>query len=75
MSAGAAVYLGGNVFYLGRLGVHGRRWLAVMAAVCLVVAPVGHAVGALALVAALVLVLLLALWPSVRDQRVHQRVG
>ena len=75
MSAGAAVYLGGNVFYLGRLGVHGRRWLAVMAAVCLVVAPVGHAVGALAQVSALVLVLLLALWPSVRDQRVRQRVG
>ncbi len=69
MSAGAAIYLAGNVFYLGRLGVHGRRWLAVMAAVCLAVAPVGHAIGALAQVTALVLVLLLALWPSVRDSR------
>jgi low temperature requirement protein LtrA len=69
MSAGAAVYLAGIVFYLGRLGVHGRRWLAVMAAACLAVAPVGHAVGALAQVTALVLVLLVALWPSVRDSR------
>ena len=40
-----------------------------MAAVCLAVAPVGHAIGALAQVTALVLVLLLALWPSVRDSR------
>ena len=69
MSAGAAVYLGGNVFYLDRLGVHGRRWLAVMAVVCLAVAPVGHAADGLAQVAALVVVLLLALWPAVRDSR------
>jgi low temperature requirement protein LtrA len=69
MSAGAAGYLAGNVFYLGRLGVHGRRWLVVTAVACLAVAPVGHVVGGLAQVAALVLVLLLALWPSVRDNR------
>ena len=69
MSAGAAVYLAGNVFYLGRLGVHGRRWLAIMAAVCLAVAPVGHAAGGLAQVAVLTAVLLAALWPSVRDCR------
>ena len=69
MSAGAAVYLAGNVFYLWRLGVHGRRWLLVMAVLCLAVAPVGWAAGGLAQVAALSVVLLLALWPAVRDNR------
>ena len=69
MSAGAAVYLAGNVFYLWRLGVHGRRWLLVMAVLCLAVAPVGRAAGGLAQVAALSVVLLLALWPAVRDNR------
>jgi len=69
MSAGAAVYLVGNVFYLARLGVHGRRWLAVMAVLCMTVAPVGRSAGGLAQVAALSVVLLLALWPAVRDRR------
>jgi len=69
MSAGAAAYLLGNVFYLSRLGIGGRRWFVVCAVLALAVAPVGHALSGSAQVAALVVVLLVALLPIVRDQR------
>ena len=72
MSAGAATYLVGNVFYLWRLGIGGRRWLLVMAVLCLVVAPVGHVTTGTLQVCVLALVLLASLVPSVRDQRVRR---
>lgn len=75
MSAGAAIYLVGNVFYLWRLGVGHRRWFAVTAVLALVVAPVGHVVTGTAQVAALVLVLLVSLLPVVRDQRTRAAIG
>lgn len=75
MSAGAAIYLVGNVFYLWRLGVGHRRWFAVTAVLALVVAPVGHVVTGTVQVAALVLVLLVSLLPVVRDQRTRAAIG
>jgi low temperature requirement protein LtrA len=69
MSAGAAVYLLGNVFYLWRLGIGGRRWFAVCAALALLVAPVGRGVSGSWQVAVLSVVLLVALLPVARDQR------
>ncbi len=74
MSAGVAVYLAGNVFYLHRLGVHGRRWFVVCAVLAVVVAPVGALVSGSAQVAALSVVLLLALLPVVRDQRTRAAI-
>jgi low temperature requirement protein LtrA len=68
MAAGAATYLVGNVFYLHRLGIGRRRWLVVMAVVCVVTAPVGHRLGGLAQVAALDLVLLSSLLPALRER-------
>jgi low temperature requirement protein LtrA len=76
MAAGAATYLFGNVFYLGRLGIGGRRWLAVMAVVALLTALIGHWVHGVAQVAALDVVLLASLVPLVRDsRREHRRVS
>ncbi|NUR06482.1 MAG: low temperature requirement protein A [Nocardioidaceae bacterium] len=69
MSVGAATYLLGNVFYLWRLGIGGRRWFVVCALLALLVAPVGHLLGGSWLVAALSMVLVLSLLPVVRDQR------
>jgi low temperature requirement protein LtrA len=60
MASGAATYLVGNVFYLWRLGVTGRRWLLVMAVVSLLSVPVGHLVSGLAQLVLLVVVLLAA---------------
>jgi low temperature requirement protein LtrA len=68
MAVGAATYLLGNVFYLGRLGVTGRRWLGVVAVVCVATAPIGHWVGGVAQVAALDVVLLSAVVPAVRER-------
>jgi low temperature requirement protein LtrA len=75
MSAGAATYLAGNVLYLARLGVRGRRWLVVAAVLCVLVAPVGHAVSGTAQVGVLALVLVVSLVPSVRDQRTRAAMG
>jgi low temperature requirement protein LtrA len=69
MSAGAATYLLGNVLYLARLGIGGRRWFAVTAVLAVLVAPVGTTTTGTTLVGALSAVLLLALLPVVRDQR------
>lgn len=69
MSAGVAAYLLGNVLYLARLGIGGRRWFSVTAVLAVLVAPVGVLVTGTALVGALALVLLLSLPPVVRDQR------
>jgi low temperature requirement protein LtrA len=68
MAVGAATYLVGNVFYLGRLGVTGRRWLLVMAVVCLGTAPLGHGLNGVAQVATLDLALLVALVPAARER-------
>jgi low temperature requirement protein LtrA len=67
-AVGAATYLLGTVFYLDRLGIGGRRWLVVMAVVCLATAPLGHGVSATAQVAALDVVLLAALLPALRER-------
>jgi low temperature requirement protein LtrA len=67
MAAGTATYLVGNVFYLDRLGVGGRRWLVVMALAAVATVLVGHQVGGVAQVVVLDLVLLAALVPSVRE--------
>lgn len=69
MAAGAATYLLGNVAYLARLGIGGRRWFAVTALLAVLVAPVGMVATGTALVATLSVVLGLALVPVVRDQR------
>jgi low temperature requirement protein LtrA len=68
MAVGAATYLAGNVYYLHRLGVTGRGWLLVTAALSLATAPVGHWWGGTAQVVALDVVLLAALAPLVRDR-------
>ena len=68
MSAGAATYLAGNVFYLWRLGVGGRRWFMATAVLAVLVVPVGRVATGTAQVAVLVGVLLVALVPVVRDQ-------
>ena len=75
MSAGAATYLVGNVFYLWRLGIGGRRWFVVTAVLCLAVTPVGHAVTGTAQVGVLVVLLLVSLLPVVRDQRTRTAMG
>jgi low temperature requirement protein LtrA len=69
MASGAATYLLGTVFYLDRLGIGGRRWLVVMALLCLATAAVGHEAGGAAQTAALDVVLLVSLLPAVLDQR------
>jgi low temperature requirement protein LtrA len=67
MAAGTATYLVGNVFYLDRLGVGGRRWLVVMAVAAVASALVGHQVSGVAQVAVLDVVLLAALLPALRE--------
>ncbi len=74
MAAGTATYLVGNVFYLDRLGVGGRRWLVVVAAAAIVTAIVGHEVSGVAQVAVIDLVLLAALLPVVLEVR-RERAG
>ena len=68
MAAGAATYLVGNVFHLWRLGITGRRWLLVMAVVSLLTVPVGHLLNGLSQLVALVVVLLAAALPAVRNR-------
>jgi low temperature requirement protein LtrA len=75
MSAGAAIYLAGNVWYLARLGIGGRRWLLVTAVLTLAVAPVGHLVSGSAQVASISVVLLVSLLPAVLDQRRRTAMG
>ena len=75
MAVGAAVYLLGNVFYLDRLGIGGRRWFVVAAALCLPTALAGHEVSGSTQVALLGVVLAVSLWPVVRDQRTRTAMG
>jgi low temperature requirement protein LtrA len=75
MAVGAAIYLLGNVFYLARLGIGGRRWFAVTALLCLPTAFVGHAASGSVQVALLAVVLAVSLWPVVRDQRTRTAIG
>ncbi len=75
MAVGAAIYLLGTVFYLARLGIGGRRWFAVSAVLCLPTVFAGHLVSGSAQVAALSVVLLVSLWPVVRDQRTRTAMG
>jgi low temperature requirement protein LtrA len=75
MAIGACVYLLGNVFYLARLGIGGRRWFAVTAVLCLPTAFAGHEVSGTVQVALLAVVLAASLWPVVRDQRTRTAIG
>jgi low temperature requirement protein LtrA len=75
MAVGAAVYLLGNVFYLDRLGIGGRRWFVVAAALCLPTALAGHEASGSTQVALLGVVLAISLWPVVRDQRTRTAMG
>jgi low temperature requirement protein LtrA len=75
MSAGAATYLLGNVFYLWRLGIGHRRWFVVTALLAVAVAPAGHVLTGTVQVAVLAVVLLVSLLPVVRDQRTRTAIG
>jgi low temperature requirement protein LtrA len=75
MAVGAAVYLLGNVFYLNRLGIGGRRWFAVAAVLCLPTAFAGHLASGSVQVVLLGVVLAISLWPLVRDQRRRTAIG
>jgi low temperature requirement protein LtrA len=75
MAAGAAIYLLGNVFYLAQLGIGGRRWFVVCAVLCLPTVVAGHLLSSSTQVAALVIVMVVSLWPVVRDQRSRTAIG
>ena len=68
MAVGTATYLVGNVFYLWRLGLGGRQWLLVTAVLSLLTTPLGHALGSTAQLTALVAVLVVSLFPQVRER-------
>ena len=69
MGVGASTYLVGNVVYLWRLGIGGRRWLVVTARAVASRPPrSGTSVSGPAQLAALVVVLLAASVPALRNR-------